>query len=96
MTRQEIEGYIIDKLKEIKEEYLKYNPEGEYLSMSVTYDEEGNGNDNGDWSCWHFAVNNAHYDEGAPDAEKPVDAWGYEDIKDERYYECNPEESDAV
>lgn len=94
MTRQEIEGFIIDKLKEIKEEYLKYNPEGKYMNLCINYGE--NGNDNGDWDCWTFSANNEHYEGSGHDHDRPVDVWAYEDVKDEQYYRCNPEEDDAV
>lgn len=35
MNRKECEKLIFQKLKEIKDIYLEYNPKGEYLSLSI-------------------------------------------------------------
>lgn len=47
--REKCEAQIIEKLKEIQEIYKKYNPKGNYLSMSIF-----NGN---------LSVNNEYWDE---------------------------------
>ena len=35
MTREECEQMIIEKTREIWNEYLKYNPDGKYLTITV-------------------------------------------------------------
>ena len=59
ITRQEVEDAIFEHLKAIKDIYLKYNPEGSYLSMFINAQSR------------YFHVNNASYDE---DRKRPVDA----------------------
>lgn len=40
MTRRDAETAILDKLEEIVEIYRAYNPDGEYLNLSYTRDDE--------------------------------------------------------
>lgn len=47
MTRQECEQQILDKMKEISDLYLQYNPTGKYLA--VFYTENGISANNQYW-----------------------------------------------
>lgn len=55
--RNECEDKILQHLRAIRDIYHKYNPSGDYLSMTIT-----------DRS--HISVNNAHWDE---DKQFPID-----------------------
>lgn len=61
MTREECERAILDKLSEIKAIYHQYNPNGLYLTMTMT---EGT----------NLFVANADYN-GGDDEDRPLDAW---------------------
>lgn len=61
MTREECERAILDKLSEIKAIYHQYNPNGLYLSMTMSEGEK-------------LSVANADYYGGA-DEDTPLDAW---------------------
>lgn len=87
MTREECEKLIAEKLHEIIDIYLQYNPDGRYLSMTFQKDENGRfytiRNE-----CWDQIMN----DDGSVrvtrgnDFDTPIDY--FESVK--------PEEGDSV
>ena len=63
MNRKECEKLIFQKLKEIKDIYLEYNPKGEYLSLSIIVEKNKS----------YLSFNNRYYEE---DKKKPIDFFG--------------------
>lgn len=59
MTREECEKQIIEKMKEIKDIYKKYNENGDFLSLAIYADKE----------C--YTVNNIYW---GKDKNYPIDA----------------------
>lgn len=53
MTRKECEQKILNKIKEIREIYKEYNPDGDYLTISINP------------QTGYIAFNNAYYDTDA-------------------------------
>ena len=91
MTREECERIIADKMIEIVDAYLKYNPEGEYLHLSFGRMKNGDGNDNGSWDIYHFDANNSYFKD---DTDRPINIDATKHIKDSNYWECVTEEED--
>lgn len=69
MNRKECEKLIFQKLKEIKDIYLKYNPKGEYLSLCFMKHEDNE---------LYFTFNNNYNHE---DKNKPLDYTKFEKEK---------------
>lgn len=74
MTREECEKLIAEKLHEIAEIYLQYNPAGKYLSLTflVTNADEANEAER------HYQFNNKYWEECSTlsrgrDADYPID-----------------------
>lgn len=65
MEREKCEKLILEKLKEIKDIYLEYNPKGEYLSLSIIVKK----------NKAYLGFNNQHYGE---DKKKPIDFWAFQ------------------
>ena len=66
MGRIECEKAIIQKMREIMDIYHEYNPDGEYLGMSIVND--------------HFSVSNAYYDDDYEHQIHAWVEDGYEDV----------------
>ena len=62
MKREKCEKLILEKLKEIKDIYLEYNPKGEYLSLSIIVEKNKS----------YLSFNNQYYGE---DKKKSIDFW---------------------
>lgn len=89
--RETTEKLILDKLEEIRQIMLAYNPDETHLSMCISRVEDGNGNDDGDWDCWYLMVNNEYWDSTAP-----IDRTGCVDIVDEKWSKCRHEPGDGT
>lgn len=79
MTREECEKLMAEKLHEIAEIYLQYNPDGKWLALSFHADREGR----------YFSIVNAYWDEKIAsdgnvireegrDINHPIDYWVHE------------------
>lgn len=66
MNKKQCEKLIFQKLKEIMDIYLEYNPKGEYLSLSIIVEK----------NKAYLSFNNQYYGE---DKKKPIDFWGFQD-----------------
>ena len=62
MTRTECEKLIIEKLKEISEIHKQYNPNADYLSMSISESDN------------YIAINNKYY---GKDLEYAINKWTF-------------------
>lgn len=87
--RETTEKLILDKLEEIRQIMLAYNPDETHLSMCILRVEDGNGNDDGNWDCWYLMVNNEYWDSTAP-----IDRTGCVDIGGEKWDKCRHEPGD--
>ena len=83
MDRIECEKAIAEHLIAIRDIYLQYYPEADYLSLSIT--KGRNGNDKGYWNCWNIHGNNQYYDK---DKDYAIDFHAFSDIKDQEYWNC--------
>lgn len=83
MTREECEKLLAEKLHEVAEIYLQYNPDGKWLGLSFSADREGR----------YFSIVNTYWDERkdsdgnvlrakGDDVNHPIDYWCHEDLKD--------------
>lgn len=66
MNKKQCEKLIFQKLKEIMDIYLEYNPKGEYLSLSIIVEK----------NKAYLSFNNRYYGE---DKKKPIDFWVVQD-----------------
>lgn len=87
--RETTEKLILDKLEEIRQIILEYNPDETFLDMTISKVEDGNGNDDGDWDCWHLRANNRFW-AGGP----KIDRTGWIDIGGEKWDKCRHEPGD--
>lgn len=62
MKREKCEKLILEKLKEINDIYLEYNPKGEYLNLSIIVEKNKS----------YLSFNNQYYEE---DKKNPIDVW---------------------
>ena len=70
MNKKQCEKLILEKLKEIGDIYLQYNPEGDYLNLFFMKDEDNE---------LYFSFNNSYTEK---DKSKPINFTRFE--KDER------------
>lgn len=89
VDRETTEKLILDKLEEIRQIMLAYNPDADYVSAYIAKVSDGNGNDDGDWDCWTLAAYNRYW-EGEP----PIDRVGFIDIGGEKWDRCRHEPGD--
>jgi hypothetical protein len=87
--RETTEKLILDKLEEIRQIILEYNPDETYLDMTISKSKDGNGNDDGNWDCWCLRANNRFW-EGGP----KIDRGGWIDIGGEKWDKCRHEPGD--
>ena len=85
MDRTKAETMILDKLYEIERIWHEYDPDGDYLNMCISFNEDGNGNQSGDWDIMDFSVNNAYW---GRDGATPINAQGWIDLPGEKYDRC--------
>lgn len=89
MTREQCEKKIAEYLTAIRLTMLEYNPDFDYLTMSIFKSIDGNGNDNGNWDCYNIDAYNC-------DKEFPICFCCHKDIKDEKYWKCVTEADDFL
>ena len=71
MGRIECEKAIIQKMREIMDIYHEYNPDGEYLSMTIVND--------------HFSVNNIYFEDDYEHQIQAWVEDSYEDVYSNNY-----------
>lgn len=92
ISKEDVERAIAKHLIAIRDIYHVYNPEGNYLDMTIWYDST-DGNDRGDWKAWSISAHNAHWEN--PDRERPLDLYGIKNVKDAQYWVCVTADEDA-
>lgn len=68
MTRAECEKKLAKKMREIRKIYLQYNPDGDFLDITLKIKD-------GYMSCF-----NSGYDKTSIDAEKPIDFYSLNEV----------------
>ena len=91
MTREECERKIAEYCTAIRLTMLEYNPDFDYLDITIGKTINGNGNDTGNWDSYYQRGFNAYWDR---DKDFPISFDCYKDIKDDKYWACVSEEED--
>ena len=91
MTREECERKIAEYCVAIRLTMQEYDPDFDYLHLSIYKSIDGNGNDNGEWDCYSISGNNSYWKENK---EHPINFHAFKDIKDDKYWKCVSEEID--
>ena len=85
IPRDDAEKAILMKLKEIDEVWHSYDPNGTYLSMSISKVTDGMENESGSWDAMVFSANNAYWGQ---DKDTPIDVSQWFDIHNDKYDSC--------